>query len=42
MLRDWLRFDGGTGAERRLWINPETGEALPPDVAVSQALEEAS
>lgn len=42
LLRDWLRFDGGTGAERRLWINPETGEALPPDVAVSRALEEAS
>lgn len=42
LLRDWKRFDGGTTAERRLWVNPETGEALPPDQAVSQALEESA
>ncbi len=33
----WKRFDGDTKAERRMWSNPETGEVLPIDVAVSQA-----
>jgi hypothetical protein len=32
----WKRFDGDTKAERRMWSNPETGEVLPIDVAVSQ------
>jgi hypothetical protein len=35
----WKRFDGDTKAECRLWVSPETGEALPPDVAVSQAID---
>jgi hypothetical protein len=35
----WKRFDGDTKAECRLWVNPETGEALPPDKAVALALD---
>ena len=35
----WARFDGDTRAERRLWSNPETGEVVPIDRAVSQALD---
>lgn len=42
LSRGWKRFDGDTKAERRLWVNPATGEVLPPDQAAAQALEEAS
>ncbi len=38
----WKRFDGDTKAECRLWVSPETGEALPIDVAVYQTLEESA
>lgn len=42
LARGWARFDGEPRAARRLWINPETGEVLPPDQAAAQALEETS
>lgn len=35
----WKRFDGETKAECRLWVSPETGEAVPPDKAVALALD---
>jgi DNA-binding transcriptional ArsR family regulator len=39
LSRGWKRFDGDTKAERRLWVNPATGEVVPIDKAVYQALE---
>jgi predicted transcriptional regulator len=41
LARGWKRFGGETRSERRMWVNPETGQAVPPDEAVSQAFEAA-
>jgi len=38
----WKRFDGDTRAECRLWVSPETGEALPIDKAMEELREEMS
>jgi DNA-binding transcriptional ArsR family regulator len=38
----WKRFDGDTRAECRMWVSPETGEALPIDKAMEELRKESA